>query len=548
MKKSILTIVSLNIAVVFGNNELDSTLNVLDSEIKQAAVYFDAKERRIETRRVQRNELSRIPEHTYLLNAELYNEYKDYISDSAVHYLNLNLDIARILNDSEKMYETRMALAYLFVRLGMYKEASDLLERVDRSSLDKRQLPNYYIAYRELYLGLGQYSQNTMGRSQYWAQAKMFNDSVRNTVSETSEEYLQILEKSLRLDSAYQEALLVNDQRLKLVTSDMPGYALVTFHRSLLYRKMGDIENEKKYLTLSAISDVRLAIRDNASIPILANLLMEGGDINRAYLYIRSSLDNIQKYNTRIRSSEILNIQMIIDREYKRRNEEKSLQLKSLLIVACLLSILLIMSIIFLYKYLKRYRHSAQQLKETNGELASFNQKLREMNRALKGSNLEVAEANHIKEEYIAYFLNVCSKYIIKLDDYRKMVRKKLLGRNYEELYKITQDNTLVEDEMRDLFANFDTMFINLFPDFLKEFNALLMEDEQISVKKGEVLNTELRIYALIRLGITDSSKIADFLGYSVNTIYNYRTKMKNKSKVSREEFELFVKKIGAFN
>ncbi|RZF58679.1 DUF6377 domain-containing protein [Sphingobacterium corticibacterium] len=548
MKKNILTIVSLNIAVVFGNNELDSTLNVLDSEIKQAAVYFDAKERRIETRRVQRNELSRIPEHTYLLNAELYNEYKDYISDSAVHYLNLNLDIARILNDSEKMYETRMALAYLFVRLGMYKEASDLLERVDRSSLDKRQLPNYYIAYRELYLGLGQYSQNTMGRSQYWAQAKMFNDSVRNTVSETSEEYLQILEKSLRLDSAYQEALLVNDQRLKLVTSDMPGYALVTFHRSLLYRKMGDIENEKKYLTLSAISDVRLAIRDNASIPILANLLMEGGDINRAYLYIRSSLDNIQKYNTRIRSSEILNIQMIIDREYKRRNEEKSLQLKSLLIVACLLSILLIMSIIFLYKYLKRYRHSAQQLKETNGELASFNQKLREMNRALKGSNLEVAEANHIKEEYIAYFLNVCSKYIIKLDDYRKMVRKKLLGRNYEELYKITQDNTLVEDEMRDLFANFDTMFINLFPDFLKEFNALLMEDEQISVKKGEVLNTELRIYALIRLGITDSSKIADFLGYSVNTIYNYRTKMKNKSKVSREEFELFVKKIGAFN
>src|SRR5690606_13166233 len=97
MKKNILTIVSLNIAVVFGNNELDSTLNVLDSEIKQAAVYFDAKERRIETRRVQRNEVSRIPEHTYLLNAELYNEYKDYISDSAVHYLNLNLDIARIL-------------------------------------------------------------------------------------------------------------------------------------------------------------------------------------------------------------------------------------------------------------------------------------------------------------------------------------------------------------------------------------------------------------------------------------------------------------------
>jgi hypothetical protein len=549
MKKHLLTILSLvNIAVVFGNNELDSTLSVLDHEVKLAAVYSEAKERRIETLRIQRDEVNHIPAQTYLLNRELYKEYKDYISDSAIHYLNLNLDIARILNDSGKMYETRIALAYLFVRLGMYKEATDMLEKVDRSSMDKLQLPNYYIAYRELYLGLGQYSQNTTERSYYWSKAKMFNDSVRNTVSEASEEYLQILEKSLRLDSAYQEALIVNDQRLKLVTSDMPGYALVTFHRSLLYRKMGDIENEKKYLALSAISDIRLSIRDNASIPILANLLMEDGDINRAYLYIRSSLDNIQKYNTRIRSSEILNIQMIIDREYNRRNEEKSLQLQSLLIIACLLSILLIMSIIFLYKYLKRYRHSAKKLEETNAELASFNQKLREMNKELKSSNLEVAEANHIKEEYIAYFLNVCSKYILKLDDYRKMVRKKLLGRNYEELYKITQDNTLVEDEMRDLFTNFDTMFINLFPDFIKEFNGLLMSDEQIAVKKGEVLTTELRIYALIRLGITDSSKIADFLGYSVNTIYNYRTKMKNKSKVSREEFELFVKKIGAFN
>lgn len=549
MKKHLLTILSLvNIAVVFGNNELDSTLSVLDHEVKLAAVYSEAKERRIETLRIQRDEVNHIPAQTYLLNRELYKEYKDYISDSAIHYLNLNLDIARILNDSGKMYETRIALAYLFVRLGMYKEATDMLEKVDRSSMDKLQLPNYYIAYRELYLGLGQYSQNTTERSYYWSKAKMFNDSVRNTVSEASEEYLQILEKSLRLDSAYQEALIVNDQRLKLVTSDMPGYALVTFHRSLLYRKMGDIENEKKYLALSAISDIRLSIRDNASIPILANLLMEDGDINRAYLYIRSSLDNIQKYNTRIRSSEILNIQMIIDREYNRRNEEKSLQLQSLLIIACLLSILLIMSIIFLYKYLKRYRHSAKKLEETNAELASFNQKLREMNKELKSSNLEVAEANHIKEEYIAYFLNVCSKYILKLDDYRKMVRKKLLGRNYEELYKITQDNTLVEDEMRDLFTNFDTMFINLFPDFIKEFNGLLMSDEQIAVKMGEVLTTELRIYALIRLGITDSSKIADFLGYSVNTIYNYRTKMKNKSKVSREEFELFVKKIGAFN
>lgn len=196
---------------------------------------------------------------------------------------------------------------------------------------------------------------------------------------------------------------------------------------------------------------------------------------------------------------------------------------------------------------MKKSQAFGRNLKDNVKQLETFNRRLHEMNTELKERNLEVAEANHIKEEYIVYLLDECSKYIAKLDDYRDMVNKKVRGRHYEELYKITRDNALKEEEYKLLFTNFDSMFIHLFPDFIPQLNALLLENEQIILKKGELLNTELRIFALIRLGISDSAKIAKFLGYSVNTIYNYRTKMKNKSKISRDDFEQRIKKIGAF-
>ena len=189
----------------------------------------------------------------------------------------------------------------------------------------------------------------------------------------------------------------------------------------------------------------------------------------------------------------------------------------------------------------------SKRLKETNLELNELNQKLHNMNNELRKINYEVVEANHIKEEYIGYFLDQCSKYIEKLDDFRKSVNKKIQSKEIESLYKSTKNNDLKENELKELFSNFDIMFTHLFPDFIEKFNSLLQDGEHIILKKGEILNNELRIYALIRLGIDDSGKIANFLGYSVNTIYNYRTKTRNKAKISREDFEWTVKKIGTF-
>ena len=162
----------------------------------------------------------------------------------------------------------------------------------------------------------------------------------------------------------------------------------------------------------------------------------------------------------------------------------------------------------------------------------------------LTSTNAELSESNQIKEEYIARFIKLCSTYIDRLDAYRRMVNKKISGGQIAELLKITRSQDALDEELEELYVNFDTAFLHLFPDFVRKFNELLQNDAQIILKKGELLNTELRIFALIRLGIDDSSQIAEFLRYSVNTIYNYRAKVKNKACVSRDDFEKLVEQI----
>ena len=166
------------------------------------------------------------------------------------------------------------------------------------------------------------------------------------------------------------------------------------------------------------------------------------------------------------------------------------------------------------------------------------------MNARLQLANRQLSESNQIKEEYIGRFIKLCSTYIDKLDGYRRMVNKKVCAGQIEELTKITRSSNALNAELDELYKNFDTAFLHLFPNFVAQFNALLQEDEQIVLKRDELLNTELRIFALIRLGINDSSQIAEFLRYSVNTIYNYRAKVKNKACVSRDDFENLVREI----
>ncbi|MNE44367.1 hypothetical protein D3C80_1385890 [compost metagenome] len=204
------------------------------------------------------------------------------------------------------------------------------------------------------------------------------------------------------------------------------------------------------------------------------------------------------------------------------------------------------MAIAYVYMQMKKVTRIKEELFVTNEKLAQLNKEISSTNEQLNERNAELSESNHIKEEYIAHFFDLCSTYINKLEGYRKELNKKVSDKKLEELFKMLKSTKVVDNELEELYNNFDSIFLNLYPTFVNDFNSFLIPDEQVVLKQGELLNTELRIFALIRLGITDSVKIAAFLRYSLSTIYNYRTKARNKAIVSRDEFEKMVARIGS--
>lgn len=545
---SFVTLFCLSIHVFSTELPLNSLFKELDEKIQHKNIYIELKNSKIDNIKAEKKKLNSSLSLNYALNQSLYYEYKSYVSDSAISYLNENLKIAETLNDQYRINETAISLAYIFTSLGLYKEAIDVMENVKRLFFDDKQKVQYYSTNRYIYSGLALYTQDLSNKDKYRQISHAYADTLLQIADKNSEEYLKVVETNLREKRDIPAALLINNKRLALTKDGTPEYAYVAFHRALLYRFGHDYDMEKRYLLLSAISDVKSAIKDNASITMLSDILMKEGDVDRAHYYVRYSLDNINDYNTRIRSSEILNIQAIIDKAYQQKSDEQKSTLSIFLIVISILSVLLIVSVCYVYKQMRKGIVISKNLKESNAQLNRLNQKLSEVNKKLSDINSDAVEANKVKEEYIGYFLSECLNYIDKLDSFRKQVNSNIKDKQIDELYKTTRNNELKDNELKELFINFDTIFLHLFPNFIEKFNSLLLPEEQVILKKGEILNTELRIYALIRLGINDSNKIASFLGYSVNTIYNYRAKMKNKAKVAREDFEVAARRIGTFS
>lgn len=241
-----------------------------------------------------------------------------------------------------------------------------------------------------------------------------------------------------------------------------------------------------------------------------------------------------------------------ISKNYKTNSERVTTQLRITIALISVLALLLLGALLFLHRRHKQLTAARNELHATNSQLATLNEELKTANEQLSEKNVQfselnaqLSESNRVKEEYIGRFMSLCSQYIDKLDAYRRMVNKKMRNNEYDELFRITKSTELKETELEELYENFDSVFLHLFPHFVEDFNALLLPEAQVQPKEENRLTTEIRIFALIRLGIEDSSKIAEFLHYSVNTIYNYRARIKNGAIASREQFEQNVKKLG---
>ncbi|HEY6915814.1 MAG TPA: DUF6377 domain-containing protein [Paludibacter sp.] len=530
---------------------LDSLLLKLDETIEKSHIYIQKREERIkilkdELKKVRRNSIDE-----FNVNNQLFKEYKPYICDSALHFQNRNIEIAKWLNDSRKEYESKMKVAFIMGSTGMYKEAVDLLATIDEKKLPGELLQDYYYTYLKVYNELAFYTQDKKSSQNYWSVGAHYDKKLKRVIDKESDLYLQLKQDSVRNSRNFSEALKINDIWLLHTTEGTADHALATFHRAVINLWKGDRSEYKHYLILSAISDIESAIKDQASLRLIAEVLFEEGDIDRAYNYIRFSWNATVFYNAKLRSLQTAAILSMIDKTYQAKIENQNSKLQNYLIIISSLLALLLIALLVIYKQIKRLSDTKLELLDANTELSQLNnqlntvnEELTSLNYTLNRTNNELSDSNKIKEVYIGRFIELCSVYINKIDDFRRKVYSKVKDGKIKDSQIMSQSQDLMDEEFEELYRNFDNAFLQLFPDFIEKVNELMNENDKFVLKKGELLNPELRIIALMRLGINDGAKISLFLRYSLTTVYNYRTKTKNRTYLQKDEFDNKVLQI----
>ncbi|WP_146192222.1 DUF6377 domain-containing protein [Marinilabilia rubra] len=526
---------------------VDSLLTELEKTMAKRSVYDQQKEARINGLKEMRAKNNLNLTQEFLINSQLIEEYEPYNFDSTFHYLTINQELAKTLNNYEFQTKSNLKMADILASSGRYMEAVDILKEINRDYLNQNLLIRYYLDFIDIYSDLCIYTQSPTNYRRYFRITENYSDSVMPMIDPQSELYLSLLEKKYRDNRQLMKCLMVNSKRLEKAKMGTRLYSTITFERSLYYDIVSDREMEKKYLILSAISDIKAAVKDNASLAKLAIILHEEGQLDKAHKFINFSFEDAEFFNSRLRFISISNILPVINEAYQLKSEKQKAKLERFLIIISLLSLFLGLAVVFILRQMTKLKKARKELQTVNGKLKSLNLSLRDTNQSLNSLNKELSESNHVKEQYIASFLTICSEYIEKLDEFRKMTNKHIASQKIDELFKFTKSQKIIEQETREFYENFDTTFLHIYPHFVEELNRLLKKDERIELKKDERMNTELRVFALIRLGINDSSEIAKLLRYSVNTIYNYRVKIKNKAAVNRDEFEDHIMRIDAY-
>ena len=526
------------------SSRADSLLLKLDQAIKERPIYMEQNE--LTLVELKRQVHRQIPdEDRFAILGTLLDEYRSFNTDSALHMAEEREQIAIRLGNREYIDNARMNKADVLGMTGMYKEVMDLMRNIHIDRLPVDIHPYYYHIYRTVYGLMADYAVTAYEKKLYTELTDKYRDSLLLVNKDNLLIHTLIQSDQYNVRNEYDKAIRLLTDYLALQKDYEHDVAICAYTLSESYRLKGDKEKEKEYLIVSAMADMKTAVREYISLRKLAVLLYQEGDIERAYSYVKICMEDAAACNARLRKLEILEIFPIINDAYQQKTEKQQEQMKWALVSISLLSLFLLLAIFYVYKQMKKVAAARREVIDANKRLKELNDELHLSNAQLKEANHSIAENSYLKEEYIGRYMDQCSVYLEKMDNYRRSLGKIAATGNVEELYKNIKSSKFIEGELKEFYTNFDNTFLQLFPTFVEDFNALLADDEQISLKAGERMNTELRIFALIRLGITDSVKIAQFLRYSVTTIYNYRTKVRNKAAGDRDLLEQEVMTIG---
>ena len=509
---------------------VDILYQQLEECLAKRPEYAQNKETRIDSIKKKWNRHMPL-EQKYNLCFKIFQEYYTYRSDSALHYIDRAYRFAIKLNNPVFQDQCIIHKSLLLSTTGYFSQAKEMLDHIDRTKISPSLMAEYYEAYEWVYSVWSEYLNDDLYSPTYRNLEIQYTDSLLSVLPPKSAlyyywqgEYLARTGKQNEAEKAYQEALKGLPQNTRL-------YACVTCGIAFTYMRRGEMKEYERYLIMAAISDMICPLKENLAMQELAMYIFKNkdGDLERANRYLNVSMEDAMFYNNRLRMLEIARKFPSIVSSYQEQSNIKNRRMTWAFAFICILSVGLVVSLIFIRQQVKQIRLRRRAIAEMNQELSKLNQELLHTNRS--------------REEYVSLFLDLCAAYIDKLSKYQELVRRKVKAKQIDDLLKIANSTKMPESDAKHFFVNFDTAFLTLYPNFVKEFNELLREGEGIEVKRGELLNTELRIFALIRMGVKDSSRIATLLFYSPQTIYNYRTAVRNRAR-DRENFEEQVKQL----
>lgn len=502
------------------------TLEDLDKVVANQQIYTNARLRMLDSLKSDLRKADELHKK-YAIEKELFAGYQSFVVDSALLYAQKKLSLAQRLNDAEELSYSYLDVASMLIKGGNYKEANEVLQRLNVRNASSNLRNYYYTVNQDLYTTLQTVSLTANERKLYNEKSSLYKDSILSLKLDPS---VWVVTNRMMDKHRYKDALQILLKEYPTLNVDDRRMAYVAYSISDIYRLMGNREKEKQYLIVSAIADIKSAVKEYISLRRLATLLYEDGDIERSYLYMKRALEDAIYCNARLRVIEVSDIMPIINKAYEDKTQrEKHVTLLALVSIS-VLSLMLIGLVFLLRRQMKKLSVTQHALRDKNAELYKLNDVLSKTNDALSESNDSLSEASRIKDMYIAQFMTECSTYIDKMELYRKQLRKVATTGSKAELLDLLKSPTFIEKEVDAFFATFDATFLSLFPNFVHDFNQLLLPESQVVNKKDKRLNTELRICALIRLGISDNERLAAFLRCSKATIYSYRSRTRLKS------------------
>ncbi len=504
----------------------DHDLSRIDEALKRAEEYVHIKQQKISTIENMLNSRGVTPLQQYHIYSQLYIEYQPFQFDKAKEMLEQQMNIARQMQNDSLLLSAMLDKAMILTTAGFFLEAEDTFAQIDTTYLCQDQMVCWYNARQKFLHDYQEYVTTSSIEVPDASQITRYQDRILELTSDDQPlnmhmRILRIIE-SRDFEKAYDENLAF----IASLDKTSRDYAVQTYWQGYICENLDRTDELIRWWTESALCDIQGAIKDNASLCSIAIKLTDPQDTDRAFRYISMSLDDALFYNAKLRKVQIASTLPWILKTY---TDSKDIQSKDrtryLIMTACIAFLLLLFCVVTVRLYVKG-RKNAMEIESKNRQLAEYYHSVIDAEENLQQTNLDLVEANAAKEEYIGLFLSMCSGYLDKL--------KKNLTRDQ------------FDTELKNFYKTFDTSFLSLYPTFVEEFNALLKEEGRIRLKEGELLSTELRIFALIKLGITQSSHIASLLRYSVNTIYNYRAQVKNAALENRENFEEMIRKIGS--